>query len=405
MADIESMKSRIELDGEQEFRNALNDAYRSLKTLRSELKAETAELGKNASQQDKNRAKADSLRKQIDQQRKVVETLRKALAYSQKEYGKDSEAAAKWEVKLNNARATLARMTDDLSEATGAVKELGEAADKASDQLDKGERAVVSWNDSMKSIANVATGVASTVEGVFSAMADTIRQVAEEMYTLMSDAWAVAHDWTTVAGVWGGKPSDVEKVFTGLNSQSIETSDVNEAIRKLVGNAHAGNEDTTAALAKLGVEEERFTNHFEFFMGVMDALNEYKGADKFSLMEAIFGKEDASKYMPMVRVWGEAMKFYDKNFIETGIHVDDSEITKMNGIFTKMQEIEALWNGIKTSMGVKLSEILDISNISDEVLTVLRDFAAVFGADSPEERKELIVKLSDDLDTLLKSID
>ena len=69
MAD---MKSRLQLDGEQEYKKALEDAYRSLRVLRSELKAETAELGKNASAQDKASKKSASLKKQIEQKQKIV---------------------------------------------------------------------------------------------------------------------------------------------------------------------------------------------------------------------------------------------------------------------------------------------------------------------------------------------
>ena len=46
------IKQKIVLEGEQQYKNAIKDAQRNLKTLRSELKAETAELGKNATEQN-----------------------------------------------------------------------------------------------------------------------------------------------------------------------------------------------------------------------------------------------------------------------------------------------------------------------------------------------------------------
>ena len=51
------IKQKIVLEGEQQYKNAIKDAQRNLKTLRSELKAETAELGANATAQEKNAAK------------------------------------------------------------------------------------------------------------------------------------------------------------------------------------------------------------------------------------------------------------------------------------------------------------------------------------------------------------
>ena len=75
-----SIKQRIELTGEKEYNQALAEARRNLKTLRSELKAETAELGANATAQQKNEVKLKSLQKQIKEQEKVVKTYTDALA-------------------------------------------------------------------------------------------------------------------------------------------------------------------------------------------------------------------------------------------------------------------------------------------------------------------------------------
>ena len=60
MANEGTIASKLQLDGEQQYKKALNDAYRSLRVLRSELKAETAEMGRNATAQDKARAKIRS---------------------------------------------------------------------------------------------------------------------------------------------------------------------------------------------------------------------------------------------------------------------------------------------------------------------------------------------------------
>ena len=90
-----TIASRLQLDGEKEYKQALNDAYRSLRVLRSELKAETAELGRNASEQDKARTKIASLQKQIAEQQKVVKTLEKALADSKREYADNQEVQDK----------------------------------------------------------------------------------------------------------------------------------------------------------------------------------------------------------------------------------------------------------------------------------------------------------------------
>ena len=109
------IKQKIVLSGEKEYSQALKDAQRNLKTLQTALKAETAELGANASAQDKARVKAASLKEQIAEQEKVVATLSAALGEVKEKYSDNEAEVARWEQKLNNARATLAGMKNDLA--------------------------------------------------------------------------------------------------------------------------------------------------------------------------------------------------------------------------------------------------------------------------------------------------
>ena len=90
------IKQKIVLEGEQQYKNAIKDAQRNLKTLRSELKAETAELGNNASAQQKNETKVKSLKKQIQEQEKIVKANRDALEEVRQKYGDNEDAIAKW---------------------------------------------------------------------------------------------------------------------------------------------------------------------------------------------------------------------------------------------------------------------------------------------------------------------
>ena len=116
------IKQKIVLEGEKEYNRALTDAKRNLRTLKSELKAETAELGNNATAQQKNETRIKSLQKQIKEQEKVVKTYQDALKEVKEKYSDNEDAIAKWEVKLNEARATLANMKNDLDGVGNSFK-------------------------------------------------------------------------------------------------------------------------------------------------------------------------------------------------------------------------------------------------------------------------------------------
>ena len=118
------IKQKIILEGEQEYNRALKDARRNLKTLRSELKAETAELGANATAQQKNEARIKSLQKQIKEQEKIVNTYKEALKQVKEKYSDNQDAIQKWEVKVNEARATLANMQNELENVGKSFKDV-----------------------------------------------------------------------------------------------------------------------------------------------------------------------------------------------------------------------------------------------------------------------------------------
>ena len=96
------MKQKIVLEGEQQYKNAIKDAQRNLKTLRSELKAETAELGRNATEQEKAQKKVESLKKQIAEQEKIVKANKDALEEVRQKYADNADAIAQYERKLND---------------------------------------------------------------------------------------------------------------------------------------------------------------------------------------------------------------------------------------------------------------------------------------------------------------
>ncbi len=174
--DENKIKQKIELDGEKDYKKALDDNYRALKVLKSELKAETAELGKNATAQDKNAVKVKSLQKQIQAQQKIVDTYKKALDEVKDKYKDNDEEIAKWERKLNNARATLANMKNDLDGVGDSMKGMANDASMAT-------VASKSAADAIGSLADIGGSIADSIEGIFTGMLSTVKQT-------IADVWA-----------------------------------------------------------------------------------------------------------------------------------------------------------------------------------------------------------------------
>lgn len=140
---------RIGIDGEKEFRNALNNMSQQLKTLGSEMKAVTSAFADNADSQEALSAQANVLNKQIDVQVKRISELQKGLDAASQKFGENDTRTLKWKQALNNANADLNKMrsqlnkveseldgtADSTNDASEAMDDLGDAADNTGDKF------------------------------------------------------------------------------------------------------------------------------------------------------------------------------------------------------------------------------------------------------------------------------
>lgn len=398
-----TIKSKLQLEGEQQYKQALNDAYRSLRVLRSELKAETAELGRNATEQDKARAKSQSLQKQIAEQEKIVRTLEQALKDSKVEYAENQEVQDKWEEKLNKAREALANMKNQMGDAQDALRGLVDSMRDAGSGSQEAADAVVSLNDCLSSIGDVVKGVGNSLSGIFTASVDTMKDMVSEMYSLMGEAWAAAGEWNQIQSMWGGNLEDIENVFLGAQLQGVEAGDITSGIQKMITNVHSGNKETMAALKELGLSEDRFSSHWDFYKAVMEELSWREGNNQDQLTTAIFGEKSGSGQRDVVKNWKGMMEKYGTDVEGTGLKLYEDELQALDEVSHKIQEVQGLWDILKMNVGAKLSDILNMDQLSEDTLNILRDLGALLNADG-DAKVDVVASLDAHITQLIEDI-
>ena len=114
------IKTRFELDGEQEYKAAVSEINASLRVLNSEMKLVSAQFATNADSVDALTARSDVLTRQILTQKEKVEALQAALKDSADRYGEADDRTKRWQTTLNNAEAELAKMEQQLQTALAA---------------------------------------------------------------------------------------------------------------------------------------------------------------------------------------------------------------------------------------------------------------------------------------------
>ncbi len=184
------IKTKIAIEGEQEYRRAIKSITQADKELDSELKLLASSFDKNATAQQKAAAKIPILTKQIENQKNKLATLTDLLAKQQKQYqdyGKQLEevraqygegskevttaqrayedmgnAIAKTQADINNTSATINQLNAELgdlqteaSDAAQREKDLAEAQKRQAEESKKAAEKVAFYADKLNKALNV----------------------------------------------------------------------------------------------------------------------------------------------------------------------------------------------------------------------------------------------------------
>lgn len=387
------IKQTIRLDGEKEYNAALREANRNLRTLRSELKAETAELGANATAQQKNEARSKSLQKQIKEQEEIVKTLRQALEEAKKDYGDNEDVVAKWETKLNEARATLGNMKNELDG-------LGQAYESVNESTEMGIVATKSFADSVASIASVGDSVASAIEDIFTGLIDRVTDVVTELWDLIGETAAKANAWTDIAGYWNTDTANVEKWARAIEASGNSFSDFETIVSRI--NLGGKSKQITEML---GISDVNYEDQWSYAIAVMDRISELtsKGSLPDDFWETVFGEKKATKAMDIVNDWAtvqEGLERYDAD--KGGFGVGSQGIEQMSKLHEQIsmveQDIEAIKDKIAAGFGTISMDLL--FNVSGG-LEAIND---ILNAETEAEREEAVQKLEENVSELFQKV-
>lgn len=184
------IKTKIAIEGEQEYRRAIKSITQADKELDSELRLLASSFDKNATAQQKAAAKIPILTKQIENQKNKLATLTDLLAKQQKQYqdyGKQLEevkaqygegskevttaqrayedmgnAIAKTQADINNTSATINQLNAELgdlqteaSDAAQREKDLAEAQKRQAEESKKAAEKVAFYADKLNKALNV----------------------------------------------------------------------------------------------------------------------------------------------------------------------------------------------------------------------------------------------------------
>lgn len=166
---------KIGLDGEKEFRAALQSMGQQLKTLDTEMRAVTSAFSANDRSQAALSAQSDVLTKKLSTQEARLAEIQKALDYARANYAENSNEVQRWQQALNNATA-------DVNKTKAQLTQLDKGLGDTEDALNDAGKQAASFGDVLKAnlLSNIILdGVKQLASAVKSMAGEFISSVAE----------------------------------------------------------------------------------------------------------------------------------------------------------------------------------------------------------------------------------
>lgn len=251
---------KIGIDGEAEFRKAIQSINTNIKTLGTEMLAVTSAYDANDKSVAALTSRNEVLVKQIDAQKEKLAKLQEGLAASVEKYGESDEKTQRWQQTVNRATAELNQMErqlaeneralqdteGSLSDASSGTEEFGGAADHAAGRAERLSSCV--------SAATVALGnlISSGIQAALSGLKD-----------LASALWSLDESTSEYREAQG----KLNTAFEAAGHSSETAGQAYSDFYKILGDTDTAAE-TAQLLAQLADNEQDMTRWTNIAAGV-----------------------------------------------------------------------------------------------------------------------------------------
>lgn len=276
---IREIKTRLSLDGEREFKNAMADANREMRVMNADLKAMAAEFASTGDQQKYFTDRAEMMGSKVKQQELIVEALQKAVKDSAQAYGEAARQTDDYRIQLSNATAKLFDMRCASEDANRELEALGRDSNKIGRQIENGIGDAA--EDAGEKLDSMFERVQKDVNALKSSVAV---QVGLELGSKVFDALQGAVDFVEESREYRRLQSFAEQSAIRNNLDIAEVERYANEIAVFFGDYDAAVE-TVAVLTEAGFKGETLGMAVDNLIGA--AIAYYNTLNTESLAESI----------------------------------------------------------------------------------------------------------------------
>ena len=397
---------KIGIEGEKEYREALNQINNRMKTLGTEMSAVTSAFDKNDRSIESLTAQNEVLNKQIDTQKTKLSELRKGLEASRDKYGENDKVTQGWQQSVNKATAELNSMErqlkDNTEEMSDAAKETKGAKAETRELSDSQEKATGTAGKLSAAMGNVASVMAKGVAAAAKATALAVAAVgtaavaaAKQVIDLTVKAGDYADQLLTTSAQTGVSAKTLQEWDYAARFIDTETETMTKGLGKVtkaMGAAASGNKDyievaNGVKVAIKGANGELLSSE-DVFYSTIDALGKIKNETERDIAaQELFGKS-YQDMAPLIQAGSKGLKKYADEAQRMGVILSDEAVGALGTFDDTMEKIDAQTQSLGRNIAITFLPI--VSKAMDSAQKVLSGIgAALQNGFQPEDIKAI----------------
>jgi predicted nuclease with TOPRIM domain len=403
-----TVKARVELDGEKQYKQALSELNQGNKVLASEMRKLQAEYKGNTESTEYLTKAGDLLQRQLQQQQDKVAKLREALQASAEKYGEADKRTQDWVVKLNNAEAAEFDLQHAIEENNNALNGqnqemagLGDTVDQLASKL--GINIPQGAKDALNGMQGLSAGTVAAMAAAAGAIAAIVSVVKELGQTTLEVASHV-DNYITQSAITGVPTSmlqawDYAAPLIDVDAETIKGSMTK--ITRALGDAGEGNEAAIASFDALGVSiHDDVTGELrsaeDVFYDVIDALGGIENqTQRDALAMDLMGKS-AQDLNPLINQGSDALKEMADKAENAGYILDEYQIKRLGEVDDAYQKLQLQIDANKKQLAA------DFAPAAKEAMELFSD--VVKKAGEMLERSGLIENLANIIESLISIV-
>lgn len=402
---VRTLGARVQLDGEAEYKKALNELNAGNKTLATEMQKLKAEFQGNTESTEYLTRAGELLERQLLQQQDKVKLLQQQLQAAARQYGESDTRTQQFAAQLNRAQAAEYDLQHAIEENTSALQGqgdemlgLGDTVDTLADKL--GVKLPKGAKDALNGMEGLSAGTVAAMAAAAAAIAAVVK-VVSDLGQMTLDVAAQVDETITQSAITGAPTEMLQAWDYAANLIDVSADTITGSMTKItkaMGDAAGGSESAQAAFAQLGVSiTDQATGELrtaeEVFYDVIDALGQVENQTQRDAIAMDLMGKSAQDLNPLIKQGSAALKDYAAEAKNAGYILDEQQIKKLGEVDDAYQELQLTIEGNKRQLAA------DFAPAAKAAMELFSD--VVQKAGEMLERSGLITNLASIIESLI----